>query len=579
MNNPFSKLDRRQLSKASIIDKTFGVIVRIPKFLLWLLSCMIPPTVRIRIAKLCGALLAPLTSPIEWLKVWVLTREWMRVLWAVPFIVLVFAFGSFRFIYVNTPKSELFADQLRNASIALLIGDYEKADFLHSRLITVEGLDNSPELLYQAMIAASRAGRIEAAIELDTRLKRDYQYAPAMKASAIRLLESNRPDSSEFEEGMKMLRTAAEKAATVQNRDENWAYYIERAIQSGRFTEALDAFNRIEGFKPRSALRVVEVYTRLGEPEKALEVLSETRVKLDVTEPGQFLIEKVGARVIASASAESEEERFEQLKEAKSMLDFEIGYITSEEDYQQTNMQANLWLVRDFLKFKMPEARKLLLQCMDDLLQAYQFEYSRTGIETTFLDLSNPLSELNMPNESWKACLADGVGVNIWHVVSGFSAWANSKERVAKLHFQIAIKSAPESANMIRSIIYSISSDESDKVKAWLNYANPQGFLKLGRTREELTFAMLEQLREVEQPASYATILLIARLRASARDWSRAIDTIEPELDRFEGAERANLVQVLVLSYQNSGRSDDAEKLITIERAKAEEVEPLPDTE
>lgn len=579
MNNPFSKHERRQLSNASIIGKFLGIAARIPPFFLWLLSCLIPPAVRDWFARLWAFMMAPFTRPIEWFKVWLLTRAWKRILWAAPFVVLVFVFSSFYIFYENTAKIELFDNQLRKVSGALYSGNFAKADFQLSHLITVEELSNRPEILFQAMIAASRVGSEEKAIELETRLKRDHVYAPAMRMSALQLMERARPGSSEYEEGLRMLWKAAERAATAENRDANWSLYIERAIQSSRFTDAVEAYQRIEGFEPRASLRVVEVLNQLGRAEEAIKILNDTRDQLNTTEPGEFLVEKVGVRVIASSSYESEGLRINELKEAKTVLDLGLGYITDDEIYRQVNLQANHWLIRDLLKLKSQEAIRLAFLCMDDLLQSYEGTSSLIGFEAIVLDLSNPMRGISIPNDYWKANLADGLGVSIWHVMSGFSAWANSEELRAQRHFQIAIKSTPQSASLIRSIIYIIAVEESKAVQGWLEYANPRSFLKLGRNRGELSLAMLDQLGGLEQPASYATLSLIARLKANERDWSGAIDTIVSQLDRFEGDERTELVQVLVVCYNNSGRLEEARKLIAAERAASEVVAPAPGAE
>lgn len=574
MNNPFSKRDRRQIANASIVGKAIGIMVRLPKFFFWSLACLIPHAFRRRVAKISSALLLPFVIPIGWIKVWLITREWKRVLWAAPFFILVVAFSSVYIFYVNTPKSELYANQLRNASVALAQGDYKEADFLLSRLTTVDGLDNRPDLLYQAMIAASQTDRIERATELQTKLTRDYLYAPAMKHSAMQLLEQDRPSGIDIEEGFRLLKMSAEKASTVQQRDENWALYIELALRDGRLKDSLDAYSRIEGFQPRAALHVGQIRLRLGQAEQGLEMIDDLRDSFGNVQLGDFVYEKVATRVIASASADSEEMRLKQLTEGKMILDTELGYIADDNNHRMVNLKTNLLLARALLQLKSPEAQKLALTCLEDLLAAYDNDYTNIGVDSILLDISNPLSAMNIPSESWKTYLTDGVGVNIWHIVSGLSAWANSEEGLAKLHFQIALKAAPRSANIIRSITLSIASSDSEEVKAWLEYANPRRFLKLGRSREEIAIAMLDQLAEMEAPASYATILRIARLKANTRDWHGVIKTIESKYDRFEGGQRASLVQMLLTSYTNSDRHDDAQKLIAAEKVVLADVEP-----
>ena len=434
----------------------------------------------------------------EWLIEWLETRNYLRLLAALPALLALVSLGAFAVSHFGWTPARAVANTVEAGQNAYAAGDYERARLAYLGLIHLSGR-REPEYTYKIALSLARTGRKEEAATLLAALAPPDRagYAPAHLFLAKTLLEAGRG-------GPQVLRVAEAHLLNVlraEPQNDEVRYLLgQLSANLGQWSEARKYLSDAVSAHPEAALLLATAHQATGD-----------------TTAARAWAERAAKYFSARVAAAVGDDLLSRVAWAKALVllkDYpaafailEAGYKkASNPDYKSCLAQLCAEWVGSLDKDNARDLGERLRVIQVGLQYAPQNESllralaAMSGLEGTAAEAAQ---------QSVNRMLAAGQNVALLHFCLGGLAWQRGDLDKARYHYQAAYASDPTAPNVANNLAAALMTGDKPEYPLALaiiqplvekfprnpNYRDTRGqiLVALGREQEavpDLEFAL-----------------------------------------------------------------------------------------
>ncbi|BDS07663.1 hypothetical protein NT6N_27030 [Oceaniferula spumae] len=550
MNNPYKNSRLRRLKRKSKLRYCIALLVGLPKFIVWLISLLIPRRATAKLMKWLSVLLMPFKRFVEFPRLWLSTRPWKLLLWALPLIATFAWVLSNTFLANNQTDDQKFGDYRKSLLSAAGTGDYEKAEFMSGKLFMSKAFGRDAQLLFAAMIAANENGNMPRRNVLLDRLTKELSYAPAHVWYARWLLSTGGGSNESFSQAIGHMNAAVKSS---ERPDDVRVQLASMYSQSGRQQKAIEILKEISDPDPPVLLMLSKTYLMVDDKDSAADVAVKLKnqLLLDDPEHKRFIPERIELYSILIDLPGAYDGVEESLGKLAESLERRVALNPKDEKLQGQLAMTNLVMANALLDKYDSNQRHKALRYLEKAMSNDQVAYavSRVIHSLTELSASGSLSDVKI-----RAALADGEGVSVAHLLLGLSAWEKNLANEAKLHFDLAFSLEPASL-MIAEYCALISAGSASAENA--------GAFRFSIQNEPIwnrSLRLLDLLQEIDESSMERNLHVRCLILADQQQWSTILDLLEPRLDSATEKYRPIFLRLLANAAYQAGNTKLAER-------------------
>lgn len=550
MNNPYTSSRLRKLRRVSKLRYIVSVISALPEYIMWRVRRMIPEAQLIRLSRRFGVIAIPFTQLIQFLKIWIGTRFWRKLLWVLPLLLFVIWLVSSLFLVSSQTDEEFYKVYRKKIMMAAAEQDYDLAGFLCGKLINLPAFKSDKELLHIAMIVADQNKNHLRVNALKLQLTSELEYAPSHMWAASKLLSSQSNDRSNIQRAVEHIKTAI---SLNDSEDEMKVQLVNIYFQQGRYPQAISLLGEIETSNPAIEVLQGRLYRMNGEKQNAYRAVMNALEKMDNEDPNKekYVKDRLDAlTVLLELGGESDfvrnyvQEVIRPLKDKKSLYSDDVNisnYLT----------RSFILLGRVCLLEKDEVNRRKALAFFEKAIGEGEVPYNMGAVifSASNLDSSGGLTEQQM-----RDALVNGDGVAVAHVFLGLDAWKKDLMDDASFHFRIAYAIQPNSLRLVEFVAIHIAQ------------ASKEGTLspfRLSLENEPLWRRSLRLLKissEIDAESFERNLYAQCLILSNRQRWPEVPILVEQYLDGLSDEYRSRFLQLLIRSYSETRDQDQMRK-------------------
>jgi len=512
-----------------------ALVWKFPQYIFWGVDQFFSGPFFFKILHWLKWLLTPVLAPVEFIRIWGGTRPLKRLLFALPFLLLVVALLTAIYISKNTRREGVHKNQRRMATVAMQNGDYREAGLLFGKLIRQSAYANDPNALFPAMIVAWANSNQSRAQSLERILVGELNYLPARMWLARQILSSQSGDSQKVQEAVGHLNAVLKGARSTEEKDTVLLYLGQIYMGQKRFDLARDSFEQVSDLTPQASIMLAQVYLSLNNKEDAgrtaRELLDRLRGGVAVRgDRASALNHQVMAYIILASVSYVTDEQMSLLDEALNELENGEKYIQITPNAEVQIANAYVQLSRVYLGLGSEAGMRKGLDCLS---RSIREEVHSPSAGSILLYSCNQAGDYYVSLEVAQSMLVQGEALVASHLRLGLDAWRLNNDRLATLHFEIAHNINPAAYALLRDVARSL---------AQLNEASIVDSVRFSLRNESpwmTALGLLSVLAEAEKVESPETLLARCEILASRQKWPQISVMLERKLETFPKVAKA----------------------------------------
>jgi len=546
MNNPYSHPQFRRLKRGSKVRYVVGMLVQFPKYCGWQLSKLIPDEIGSRLRKRFGFLVTPIHAVVDFIRLWILTRHWKKLLFAIPlFLALIWLFSTL-FLANSQTDEELYGDYRKSLLNAAGEQDYKLADFLAGKLLHNPAYARDEQLLFAAMIAAHENGNIPRRDLLLGRLTGELKSPRAHMWKASQLLSSRSSGEADVHNAIEHIKTAIKLS---DKPDGMKVQLINIYYQQRRYQQAINLLGELGTLKPAILVLQAQLYIADGDEDIAYETSMRALAEMDLEDPekDKYAKERLTALTVLTDMGGSADYVRTHALELVDLLENKKRMNPDDVKIQTNLVQAYMVMGRISLQAKNDISRRKALVYFEKTIAAGEVPYSMGAL---IYKASNMDSSGGLTKQQMRDALVNGDGVVVAHIVLGLDAWKKDLMDDADFHFRIAHALQPNTLRLVEFVGLHIAQASKEET------LNP---FRLSLENEPLwrrSLRLLKMSSKIDTSSFERNLYTQCIILSDRQRWAELPLLIEPNLEKLSDTYRIRFLQLLIRSYSETRDSD-----------------------
>ncbi|MCP5534618.1 MAG: hypothetical protein H7A51_00100 [Akkermansiaceae bacterium] len=543
MNNPYSHPRLTRLKRISKLRYALALLSQFPKYVGWQLSRLVPDELGLLIRRRFGFLAVPFKQLADFLRYWISTRPWKKLLIGSPLLLVLIWIFSTLFLAKSQTDEELYGDYRKSLLNATGQGNYKVADFLAGKLLMNPAYERDEPLLFASMIAAHENGNIPRRDLLLARLTGELNSPRAHMWQASRLLSIRASGEANITQAVEHIKKAI---LLSDNPDPMKVQLVNIYFQQGRYQQAISILDELKSNDYGIGTLKASLYLADGDKDKAYSLATDVLHRMDEENPekDKYFKDRLDALTVLSDLGGS-------LSGVKKEL---LGLSVQLEDKMRVSPDDEI--LKPLLVGCYMVVGKILLQDSDEIERRKALIYLEKAISVDevpyrmgglVLSASNLDSSGGLTEQQMRDALVNGDGVAIAHVFLGLDAWKKDLMDEADFHFRIAFALEPNSMRVVEFVAINVA--QAPKEGA----LNP---FRLSLENEALwrrALRLLKMASMIDASMFDRNLYTQSIILSNRQRWAEIPILVEPHLDKISGSYRARFLQLLVRAYSEIG--------------------------
>ncbi len=537
MINPYSDHRFQRLKRKSKLKFLLAVILTIPAFIVWLFSLLIPETLTRKLQKHFAFLINPIRGVLDWLKIWLISRPWKKLILALPLIVALCWIFTTLFLAKNLSNEDIYGAYRKDIRGALAIKDYKAADFLGGRLLLSGVYDDDGATLHLVMLAADGNGNYIRRDALVKHLTEDLHYGPTYVWKAQRMLSGkSKGGGVDFQKAIQFIRSAI---AVSDDPDPLRQYLGQLYAQVGRTVQAINIFESLPKLDAFHSVLLAELYLRSGDREKAYKVAADTLQSIDIEDPkmSRDVSLRIRALVVFFEVTANDTFVLDYLTRINQHLKELLRLNPSDEKAKKGISQASMLMANIYLK-KQNKADRL--KALHYLQESISLGVIQPSIGRTVSMASDLFASGGLSVEDMNQALVRGDSSAMAHVFLGLDAWKRKHFDQAVFHFKLAEALEPHSLDVV------------ENVAVYMALASSEGGLNsfsLSLVETPLwrrAIRLLKMSSEIDPSRSDENLWKQSMILSRQQQWGEIVTLLEPRVASASPAYQKKFLRTLI---------------------------------
>ena len=481
-------------------------------------------------------------------KSWLDSRPWGKLIWASPVLLGAFLLFTVVFIQLNKSRGRAYAGYYQGALKALSQRDFKQADFLFAKLIHHPSYKDNDPVLFRAMIAAASNRNLPREEALKQKLLYERQYEPAKRWVVERALTSSASKvqlDSLISMSKEMLREAEDASYYGY-----WNLALSRLFYEKKsYPLVLATLAQREQLEPQSRLLKVRAFIMLNDISQARDELKSLVKFIEFEDPelNLYLGEYMNALTILAQSSKDSEEQQELYIKAISELKKQQLFARNISYINRLKSSAHVKIARVLFQTHGAEQRRF---GFEHLNEAIATGVSTTEAATLLFGLLDSDSNFSVLTGQIVEALSVHGGAGC-HLAMAIDRWYQGDFDAMKIHLLVAKALEPKAQLIMAETAVVIASKYSEGALDFSLFNNSASYFNR-------SFKMVDMIESVDEANKVEYDLIRARIHSKRKQWSEIVTLIETNVlnldyDHLAQKQRLNCLQWLITSYAELG--------------------------